>query len=42
MNTSIHHSETIFNSLKKFNLTQKLSHIAVKHIITLSDTEGKL
>ena len=35
MNTSIHHSETIFNSLKKFNLTQKLSHIAVKHIITI-------
>ena len=35
MNTSIHHSEKIFNSLKKFNLTQKLSHIAVKHIITI-------
>lgn len=35
MNTSIHHSETIFNSLKKFNLTQKLPHIAVKHIITI-------
>ena len=35
MNTSIHHSETIFNSLRKLNLTQNLSHIAIKHIITI-------
>ena len=35
MNTSIHHSETIFNSLKKINITQKLSSIAIKHIITI-------
>ena len=35
MNTSIHHSEKIFNSLKKINITQKLSSIAIKHIITI-------
>lgn len=35
MNTSIHHSETIFNSLKKINITQELSGIAIKHIITI-------
>ena len=35
MNTSIHHSETIFNSLKKINITSKLSSIAIKHIITI-------
>ena len=35
MNTSIHHSETIFNSLKKLSITQKLSNIAIKHIITI-------
>ena len=35
MNTSIHHSETICNSLKKLSITQKLSNIAIKHIITI-------
>lgn len=35
MNTSIHHSETIFNRLEKINLTQMFSSIAIKHIITI-------
>lgn len=35
MNTSIHYSETIFNNLKKINLPQKLSSIAIKHIMTI-------
>ena len=35
MNKSIHHSEIIFNKLKEINLTQQLSYIAIKHIITI-------
>lgn len=38
MNTSIHHSEIIFNKLKEINLTQQLSDIAIKHIITIMIT----
>ena len=35
MNTSIHHSETIFKMLKEINLTKQLSNIAITHIITI-------
>lgn len=35
MNKSIHHSEIIFNKLKEINLTQQLSYIAIKHIMTI-------
>ena len=38
MNTSLHHSETIFNSLSKNNFTSSLSDIAIKHIITIMIT----
>ena len=35
MNTSIHHSETIFKMLREINLTKQLSNIAITHIITI-------
>ena len=35
MDNSIHHSERIFKSLEKINLTGKLSKIAITHIITI-------
>ena len=35
MDNSIHHSEKIFKSLEKINLTSKLSKIALTHIITI-------
>ena len=35
MDNSIHHSEKIFKSLEKINLTSKLSKIAITHIITI-------
>lgn len=35
MDNSIHHSETIFNSLAKINLADKFSRIAITHIITI-------
>ena len=35
MDNSIHHSETIFKSLEKINLTNELSKIAITHIISI-------
>ena len=35
MDNSIHHSETIFKSIEKINLTNELSKIAITHIISI-------
>ena len=35
MGNSIHHSETIYNMLKKINLTEKLSKLYISHIMTI-------
>ena len=35
MDNSIHHSEEIFNSLAKINLSNKFSKITITHIITI-------